>query len=78
MFKLSNTNKFSLPSTGNRAKHLATIDYGLRTFICFVLDNSRCYIEEVSGGHLERIEDDELARELEQFLKERNLLKITP
>lgn len=58
---------------GTPALHLATIQEGLREYICFHL-SGQIFIEEVSGGHLERIEDDSLAEELTNFLTKEGVL----
>lgn len=72
--RLSNTNRFWLPGTNNKALHLATILDGLREYMCFFLDG-KVYIEQITGGSLEFIEDDSLAEELTNFLCENKVLE---
>jgi len=49
--------------------HLATIHRGLREFMHFIDSlTGEAYIEELTGGSLTFIEDEELFIELEQFL----------
>jgi len=36
----------------------------------------RVYIEEITGGHLERIEDDSLWNSLKEFLDEKGLTQV--
>lgn len=51
--------------------HLATIHYGLREFIYFVdRQTQQSYIEEITGGSLSVIEDDNLWNDLAMHLKE--------
>lgn len=72
--KLINTNRFYLQ--GTPALHLATVTKGVREYVCFAL-NGKIYIEEISGGHLEFIEDDQLAEDLHNFLTEKRVLDAT-
>jgi hypothetical protein len=63
-------------------EHRATIGWGTREFIVMV-DNVGegkgpiSYIEEVVGGHTERIKDEELATALEMFVRDRGFLDAT-
>ena len=83
--KLINTNRFFLPGSNKRGLHIATIQRNLREYMCFALFDSplitgtpsppfQIYIEEVTGGHLERIEDDSLAESIHSFLTEKHIL----
>jgi len=72
---LSDTNRYLLPG-GTGALHLATVLDGLREYICFYYGGN-VYIEEITGGHLEFIEDDRLAEEIAEFLRERGVLDIS-
>lgn len=75
--KLINSNRFFLEGTQNRFLHMATAHYGAREFMCFqdcVTGNT--YIEEITGGTLERIEDDALAIALANFLEETGVLDV--
>lgn len=63
--KLVDTNRYYLPGTG--ALHLASVQEGVHEYICFYLAG-KIYIEEITGGHLEYIEDDSLAQGLTDFL----------
>jgi hypothetical protein len=76
--KLLNSNKFFLNGTKNRYSHLATIGDGLKEYMCFI-DNKtmKVYIEQITGGHLEFINDDQLANELASFLADKGITKIT-
>jgi len=72
--KVINSNRFYFP--GTTALHLASIQDGLKEYICFYLDG-KIYIEEITGGHLEFIEDDNLAEELLNFLTLQKILDPT-
>ena len=76
--KLLNTNRFYLAGTNKHFVHLATVTYNIREFMCFVdTISQKVYIEEISGGHLEFIEDDSLAQALASFLTEAKILDMT-
>lgn len=70
-FKIISTDKFYLavPNDPGRWKHLASITLGVREFV-FLEDtrDGRRYIEEITGGHLEKIDDDPLWHALMQFI----------
>lgn len=73
--KLVNTNRFILAGTNNRFLHVATIVDGLHEFMCmYDLYTQKLYIEEITGGHLEFIQDDALANALAEFLRESGVL----
>jgi len=76
-FIIINKKTFPLPGTRGRFTHLATIQYGIREFMYFKdkLEH-RVYIEEITGGHLERIEDDSLWNSLKEFLDEKGLTQV--
>lgn len=61
----------------HRFEHRATIGYNCREFMVFV-DHVRgqSHIEEITGGHLERIEDESLHSSLSNFAVEKNLLSL--
>ena len=73
-FILAQTNRFYLQGTNNRFVHMATIHYGVREFI-FLMDilTSKTYIEEITGGSLIQIEDDELWQGLANFLEDKGV-----
>jgi len=71
---LSDTNRFYLK--GTPALHLATVLDGLKEYICFYL-NGNIYIEEITGGHLEYIKDEEKVDEIRHFLEEAKVLDAT-
>jgi hypothetical protein len=76
-FRLLNTNRFYLNGTNQRFLHLASLVYGLREFMCFIdRQFTKIYIEEVSGGRLEYIKDDDLVAAIHNFLNERKLLNM--
>jgi len=55
-FKLIDKTIFPLKGTTGY-EHVATIQYGLREFMCFRhLASLQMWIEEITGGHLEKIE----------------------
>jgi hypothetical protein len=67
--KLLNTNRYYLKGTSNRFIHIATIANGVREFVAFFDSiGKQLFIEEISGGSLEFISDDSLAKELSDFL----------
>lgn len=77
--KIINSNRFFLnvPAQPNQWLHLATVQHGLREYMCFQDKlTEEVYIEEVTGGLLEKIEDDSLAQDLENFLAYNNILNI--
>jgi hypothetical protein len=75
--KLISTNRYYLPNTNNRFLHLASIHYGVREFICFKdTFEEKMYIEEITGGHLQFIDDDALAEGLSDFLRDNGVLNI--
>lgn len=77
MFKIINKNTFFLKGTGNRFFHLATITFSVREFMVFMdTYKNKVYIEEVTGGSLNFIEDESLAKDLENFAKENKILEI--
>tara|TARA_R110002020_G_scaffold268819_3_gene484061 strand:+ start:16950 stop:17204 length:255 start_codon:yes stop_codon:yes gene_type:complete len=73
-FKLADTNRYYLPNTKGQFTHLATVHYGVREFIYFA-DNIKMqsWVEEITGGGLREIEDDELWNTICAFLKERKI-----
>lgn len=67
--RLLDTNRYYLPSNvPNPPLHIATIEDGTREYLCFYF-LGQIYIEEITGGHLEWIEDDQKHEELHQFLQ---------
>ena len=69
-----------------RWEHRATLGRGLKVFLAFV-DNSiykedtwikmpEAYIEEITTGRLEKIEDDQLFHEIHKYTEEMGLLVI--
>ena len=67
--KLMDSNRFWLPGTDKKYIHLASVSHGVHEYLCFAnAETNQVYIEEVTGGHLEFIEDDALAEEIQQFL----------
>jgi len=74
--KIKNANKFYLDSF-KRFLHIATVSFRHRDFFVFVdKRNTTFYIEEIVGGHLERIEDNQLAEDLELFANYHKLLSV--
>lgn len=58
--------------------HLGTIHHGVREYMCFLeVAGNDCYIEEITGGHLARIDDDQLANDLAKFCDERGITSMT-
>ncbi len=90
-FELINSKSFKLPRcpvSGNIATHLATIKWGMREFVYFRLDlTGQTYIEEIIlkptayNGKItakyERVEDDNLWRDLAEFLKKHGLTNMS-
>lgn len=79
--KLTDTNRYFLntPIQPRRFLHLATIQDGLRDYIClFDTLEKKTYIEDFTGGFGPNfIEDDLLAEELVAFLKEHKVLDVS-
>jgi hypothetical protein len=76
MFKLINSDIFPLPGAPGWI-HLATVHRGIREYMCF-RDNvtGKTYIEEITGGSLEFIEDDSLVKELYNYLVHWSILRV--
>lgn len=73
--QLADTNRFFLEGTNKQFLHIATVLEGVREYMCFAnVNTNEVYIEEVTGGHLEFIEDDALATALHDFLVDRKVL----
>jgi len=53
--------------------HLATLVDGVREYVAFLLDN-KVYIEEITGGNLKYIDDDDIAKEAEELLLDAGIL----
>jgi len=78
-FILVSSKRFPLKVQGNsnRFWHLATIHYGVREYMYFVDTLTlKTYIEEITGGHLETIEDDSLWQELANFIQSKGITYI--
>lgn len=72
--KLLNSNIFPLPGTNKSFNHLATLSHGFKEFMYFIDTlTGKTYIEEITGGHLSFVEDENLVEEIEQFLIAHNL-----
>lgn len=79
-FKIISSDIYQLTMGNSPIKwlHLATIHHGVREYMCFLeVAGNNCYIEEVTGGQLTRIEDDQLANDLVKFCDEHGLTSIT-
>lgn len=77
--KIADKRPYALPGTNGRFWHLATIHYGIREFIYFIdKQNGITYIEEITGGTLNVINDDKLWNDLAQTLKENKLDLMGP
>lgn len=62
-----------------RFEHRATVGWNTREFMVFV-DHLKMstYIEEIVGGHLEKINDDSLHSALTEFAFSRGFMEATP
>jgi len=89
MFTLSSNKRFPLNITGDencmlpfyRWEHRGTILWHLREFMVYIdylPKVAKCYIEELTGGNLIKIEDDSLWAALGKFAEENGLLDVTP
>ena len=62
--------------------HLATVNSGLRDYLCFQCVDQKSdrygevWIEEMTGGHLTVIEDDNLFKALYAFLAEEGIVVV--
>ena len=73
--RLVDSNTYPLSGTNERFVHLATVTGGLRDFMCFIDERAqKVYIEEITGGSLEFINDELLVEDIAHFLNEHNLL----
>lgn len=74
MLKATNTNQFALPGTSERFIHIVTFEKqsgfnSTRTFIYFCdLETSKRYCEEIFGGQLLQIKDEDLLKDIENWL----------
>lgn len=78
--KLINSNRFFLnvPAEPENWLHLAEVQDGVHTYICFADKiTATIYIEEVIGSHFELIEDDNKVADIAEFLRERKILDMT-
>lgn len=76
-FIVSDDSHFPLKGTNGNYWHYGTILYGVREFIViFVTLTGQVAIEEVTGGHLELVKDDELWMALAQFAANKGLNQI--
>jgi hypothetical protein len=76
-FKATDTNRFFLPGT-DRFLHIASVSKGLRQFICFVdKQTEKMYVEEITTGQLEFIDDDSLAEAVTNFLAEKKIISAS-
>jgi len=74
--KLINSNIFDLPGAPGWV-HLATLQNNLREYMCFRdTVSGKIYIEGITGGCLEFLEDDSLAKELYDYLVYKGILCI--
>lgn len=86
MFQILSTRRFPLQVNNEsdllpyyRYEHRATIGWNTREFMVFVdhlLQSS--HIEEITGGHLEKIDDEELFKALQYFAFERDFMEVGP
>lgn len=76
-FKLIDTNRYFLEGTRNNFIHIASIGRGLREFV-LLLERStkKVYLNEITGGNLEYIDDDSLYEDLMNFVEEKKLVTI--
>lgn len=71
-FILADERDFYLPGTNKTWSHIATIHYSTREFMYFRSNiDGQTYVEEITGGHLSMIDDDELWFSLTAFLEEK-------
>lgn len=88
-FKIANEKRFPLVVTNStdnvdlldyyRWEHRVTISYGFKKFMVF-LDNltSSLYIEEITTGNLETINDDSLWSSLFKWATDKGFINILP
>jgi hypothetical protein len=78
-FKLIDTNRFYIAVAGHpeRFIHLFSIMYGLKEFIG-MLDRAtaKIYINDITSGNPEEIEDEKLFMDLMKFCAEKKLITI--
>lgn len=76
-FKLVDSNRYYLANTNDRFLHLGSAHYGLREYMCFAdRMTSQIYIEEITGGSMQFIDDDSLAQGLSDFFTEVGVLDL--
>lgn len=71
-----------------RFEHRATLGWNCREYMVFIdhvgkglfpmTDGPTSHIEEITGGHLSRIEDESLAKALQEFALEKGFLNVGP
>jgi hypothetical protein len=77
MIKLLDSNRYEMKGTNGRFVHLATMQDGIREYVCmYDLKESKCYIEEISGGQLKFIDDDNVAADLADFLFNKHITDL--
>jgi hypothetical protein len=72
--KILDTNRFYL-SGAPEYLHLASVEDGFKEYVCFYKRiGHMIYIEEITGGNLKIIEEDDKWRDIYLFLLERKAL----
>jgi len=72
-FRFTDTNIYPLPGTNGLYMHLASISSGLREFLYFKnTKTNQTWIEEITSGSLQRIEEETLWSDLYAFLEARH------
>jgi len=75
--KVLNSDRFTLPGTHGTHTHIASLGRGVQEYMVF-LDNrtGTTYVEEVTGGSLKAVEEDELWQELVQFSQDKGFMLV--
>ena len=75
--KLLDSNRYWLPGSQKRFLHIASVERGVHEYMCFAnVENNQIYIEEITGGSLQFIEEDKLVEEIQFFLTYNGLLDL--
>ena len=75
--KLLSSKTHPLKGTNEEYWHLATVEDGVHEYMCFLcMKNNKVFIEEITGGQLEFINDDSLALDIAKFLESKGITDI--
>ena len=75
--RVLNSDVYVLKGTDDRFFHLATLTRGLHEYMVFFDDrDKKVFVEKITGGHLEYVDDESLWEELATFAQNKGLTDI--